>query len=263
MKEPGFHFLIPPFSNVASNPYYVRLRRFAGDIPVVFCNLVKDHLYEIAPEAKLFVIYVGANTRDLLLLRCRQFSGGSKTIICRHLILLLTSRKQTLRLLALREDHQSTADYPLNFRIARGETVARRVCFAIRSVLVFIPASPATKMPSSFCKLVARPDTRVSTDTIVGWIYFLVAGLIVECEFLLWHSCFETEVQTMTHTWQKYQTQLVALSDRQTAVPIGHPGNRVTLAPYRFSFAPSDGPCAAVTQIIWLPGIRRDAIPAI
>jgi hypothetical protein len=67
----------------------------------------------------------------------------------------------------------------------------------------------------------------------------------------------------MTHTWQTYQTQLVALSGRQTAVPIGHPRNRVTLAPHRFSVAPSDGPCAAVTRTIWLPGIRRDAIPAI
>jgi hypothetical protein len=67
----------------------------------------------------------------------------------------------------------------------------------------------------------------------------------------------------MTHTWQNYQTQLVALSGGKTAVPIGHPGNGVTLAPHRFFFAPSDGPCAAVTQIIWLPGIRRDATPAI
>jgi hypothetical protein len=67
----------------------------------------------------------------------------------------------------------------------------------------------------------------------------------------------------MTHTWQTYQTQLVALSGRQTAVPIGHPGNRVKIAPHRFFFATSDDPCAAVTQIIWLPGIRRDATPTI
>jgi hypothetical protein len=66
----------------------------------------------------------------------------------------------------------------------------------------------------------------------------------------------------MSHTWNNYQSQLVGLFCMQTAVPVGHPGNRITLEPHRFSFCVSNSNRGSVTLVVWLPGIRREPITA-
>jgi hypothetical protein len=66
----------------------------------------------------------------------------------------------------------------------------------------------------------------------------------------------------MSDTWKNYQSQLVTWCGMQIAVPIGHPGNRITLEPRRFPFCASSSNGGSVMHIVWLPGIRREPIPA-
>jgi hypothetical protein len=67
----------------------------------------------------------------------------------------------------------------------------------------------------------------------------------------------------MTQTWQIYQTQLVAQSGLQAPVPIGHPGNRITVAAGQSSREARSLHARSATQIVWLPGIGgvRSALP--
>ena len=65
----------------------------------------------------------------------------------------------------------------------------------------------------------------------------------------------------MTQTWQTYQTQLGTLFGIDPIVPIGHPGNRVTLTPLSRSSASSGHNRKTAPYVVWLPGIRRDPMP--
>jgi hypothetical protein len=79
VKEAGLLYLIAPSSKIAPNPDEVGLRRLTGDIRITFCNLAKDHLYEIASEPKLFVIDV-ANTRELVFCSGVSLPGEVKQV---------------------------------------------------------------------------------------------------------------------------------------------------------------------------------------